>query len=101
MLIGAILPRKVLKNPIVNNQNQRPRTMNVALELDLKGHTCPIPLLRTKKALKNLSIGEKIRLLVTDPSTRNDLARFCLRGSCKLIDQSREPDHDVYILEKS
>ncbi len=74
--------------------------MQVTQELDLKGYTCPVPLLRTKKALKSMASGELLKLLITDPNTKSDLARFCQRGSCQVIDESKSTDHDVFIIKK-
>lgn len=74
--------------------------MTTENQLDLKGFTCPVPLLRTKKALKTLSAGDTLTLLITDPNTKGDLTRFCRKGSCKIIHESSQDDHDVFILEK-
>ncbi|CAH9050774.1 Sulfur carrier protein TusA [Pseudoalteromonas holothuriae] len=74
--------------------------MNIAQELDLKGFTCPVPLLRTKKALKNMASGDLLKLMITDPNTKSDLARFCQRGSCQVIEESKNTDHDIYIIKK-
>lgn len=74
--------------------------MNVMQELDLKGFTCPIPLLRTKKALKKMALGDLLKLLITDPNTKSDLNRFCQRGNCRVVDESNHADHDVFIIEK-
>ena len=41
--------------------------------LDCRGLSCPMPLLKTKKAVKKMESGQIIEILSTDPGTRNDL----------------------------
>jgi tRNA 2-thiouridine synthesizing protein A len=42
-------------------------------ELDLKGLKCPLPALRTRKALKAIAAGETIRVICTDPMAAIDI----------------------------
>lgn len=44
--------------------------------LDCRGLSCPMPLLKTKKAMSNMTSGQIIEILGTDPGTRNDLPAF-------------------------
>ena len=74
--------------------------MSIETILDLKGFTCPVPLLRTKKTLKKMAEGDIVKLLITDPNTKSDLSRFCQRASCRLVNQLHESDHDIFIIEK-
>ena len=45
--------------------------------LDVKGLTCPLPILRAKKQLKSLSPGEELEVLATDPGSVKDFDAFC------------------------
>lgn len=45
--------------------------------LDLRGLRCPLPVLRTKKALKSLAPGEEVEVLATDPQSPRDFQSFC------------------------
>ncbi|MET1256286.1 sulfurtransferase TusA family protein [Aliikangiella maris] len=74
--------------------------MNTEQTLDLKGFTCPIPLLRTKKVLKQMAAGDVLKILITDPNTKGDLNRFCQRGNYEMIDEISQGDHDVFIIRK-
>lgn len=42
-------------------------------ELDLKGLKCPLPVLRTRKALRGLRAGERLLVLCTDPLSQIDI----------------------------
>jgi tRNA 2-thiouridine synthesizing protein A len=56
--------------------------------LDVSGETCPIPLLRVKKLLKTIPIGDRIKLIATDPNTKTDIQRFCQNGRSDLLEYS-------------
>ncbi len=45
--------------------------------LDVRGKNCPIPLLRTRHHIKNMSSGELIQVLSTDYGTIQDMQDFC------------------------
>ena len=48
--------------------------MNV---LDTSGLKCPLPVLKARKALKQLSKGEKLKIIATDPGAIKDFHHFC------------------------
>lgn len=56
-----------------------------ARQLDLKGLNCPLPVLRTKVALKGLEPGQVLKVLTTDPMSVVDLRVFCDRAGHELL----------------
>ncbi|MBU0943754.1 MAG: sulfurtransferase TusA family protein [Proteobacteria bacterium] len=48
--------------------------------LDAKGLSCPMPLLRTKKAINGINSGQILEVLGTDPGSKNDLPSWCERS---------------------
>lgn len=48
----------------------------IAKELDVRGYNCPIPLLRTKKALASMRPGEILKVITTDPGAEIDFKVF-------------------------
>jgi tRNA 2-thiouridine synthesizing protein A len=48
--------------------------------LDAKGMSCPMPLLKTKKAIDTIKSGEILEVLGTDPGSKNDLPGWCTRS---------------------
>ena len=44
--------------------------------VDARGHCCPAPTLRLRKALRNAAIGDVLELLATDPMARIDVPHF-------------------------
>lgn len=52
--------------------------MNQAVyTLDARGLNCPLPILRTKKALATMAPGEVLEVTATDPGSVRDLDSFC------------------------
>ncbi len=47
--------------------------------LDCRGLNCPMPLLKTKKAVDKMKSGQILEVLGTDPGSKNDLPAFASR----------------------
>jgi tRNA 2-thiouridine synthesizing protein A len=50
--------------------------MDFDKELDARGLNCPLPILRTKKALTDMLSGQVLKVLATDPGAVKDFAAF-------------------------
>ncbi|HUB97862.1 MAG TPA: sulfurtransferase TusA family protein [Stellaceae bacterium] len=59
--------------------------------LDTKDMKCPLPVLKARKALKDVAPGGILRVLATDPGAMKDFEHFCKTTGCRLID-CRESD---------
>lgn len=70
--------------------------MECDLELDLKGLNCPLPILRTKKALAGLASGALVRIRATDAGVPVDFEQFCRQTGNVLLDSLIEDG--VYVL---
>jgi len=53
--------------------------------LDAKGLSCPMPLLRTKKAINSINSGQVLEIQGTDPGSKNDLPGWCERSGHKFL----------------
>ena len=62
--------------------------------LDAKGLNCPLPILKTKKALKEVPSGEVLEVLSTDPGSVADFQAFCRTTGNQLVESS--DDDGVY-----
>ncbi len=65
--------------------------------LDATGLKCPIPVLRARKAMKPLSMGDVLEIHATDPSALMDFKNFCETTGHEFI-SSEERDNDVLVL---
>lgn len=59
-------------------------------EIDLRGLVCPMPVLRTKRALKALSDGESVIILTDDPHALADIRLFIEQSHHELVSQTEE-----------
>ena len=58
--------------------------------LDAQGLNCPLPILKAKKALKDVPTGEALRVLATDPGSVADFAAFCRTTGNELIESKQD-----------
>jgi tRNA 2-thiouridine synthesizing protein A len=58
--------------------------------LDVKGMSCPLPVLRANKALRALKAGDRLRVLATDRAAVADFQAFCRETGHALIAQGEE-----------
>jgi tRNA 2-thiouridine synthesizing protein A len=56
--------------------------------VDARGLTCPMPILKAKKALGGLTAGQTLEVLATDPAAPGDFVAFCSATGHDLIDNS-------------
>jgi tRNA 2-thiouridine synthesizing protein A len=63
----------------------------VMRELDARGLSCPLPILKTKKVIGSLETGEILRVLSTDQGSLKDIASFCHQTGNDLL-SSKECD---------
>ena len=68
--------------------------------LDLRGLNCPLPLLRTKKALFEMSAGEKITIHTSDPNSPEDLRLFCEKSGNVLLEFSESHGAFRFVIQK-
>ena len=58
--------------------------------LDMKGTTCPIPVLRANRSLRSMAPGERLRVLATDRASVADFQAFCRETGHALLAWSEE-----------
>ncbi|AWI54249.1 hypothetical protein DEH84_13075 [Aquabacterium olei] len=65
-------------------------SITIAKELDARGLTCPLPILKAKKALSDMHSGEVLKVLATDPGSVRDFQAFARQTGNELIDQQAD-----------
>jgi tRNA 2-thiouridine synthesizing protein A len=68
--------------------------------LDTRGLSCPLPVLKARKALAGMAAGERLRLLSTDPKAVQDVAALCEATGHLLIDSQTSGPEFVFVLER-
>jgi tRNA 2-thiouridine synthesizing protein A len=56
--------------------------------LDVKGLNCPLPILRAKKAIKDMAAGAVLEVIATDPGSVKDFDAFCRQTGNQLVSQN-------------
>ncbi len=59
-------------------------------DLDVKGLNCPLPILRTKKALAEMASGQVLRVQATDAGSLKDFPAFAKQTGNELLEQKEE-----------
>ena len=57
--------------------------------LDAKGLNCPLPILKTKKMLKEVPVGGTLEILATDPGAVADFAAFCRTTGNEMVESGQ------------
>ncbi len=68
--------------------------------VDARGLNCPLPILRTKKALKEIPVGETLEVLATDPGSMADFAAFARQTGDELVAAEEREGHFRYVLRR-
>ncbi|MTH53969.1 hypothetical protein GKZ89_11180 [Bacillus mangrovi] len=64
--------------------------MNAHKMLDAKGLACPMPIVKTKKAMNELQSGQVLEIEVTDKGAKADLTAWSAAGGHELLDMKEE-----------
>ena len=68
--------------------------------LDAKGLRCPLPVLKARKAMKDLPTGGTLRVLATDPGAIKDFEAFCKTTGHRLLTASQDGDILIFDIQK-
>ena len=62
-------------------------------ELDARGLICPLPVLKARKILRAVAVGETVVVLATDPGAPKDFEHFCATTGNELVAVEHLTDH--------
>ena len=69
--------------------------------LDAKGLNCPLPILKARKALKEVPAGGTLEILATDPGAVADFEAFCRQTGNELVEHSQEDSVYRFLIKHS
>lgn len=70
-------------------------------KLDLRGLKCPLPVLKTRKALAGMAPGEPLEVACTDPLSAIDLPNLLRETGDRLESQTRDEDVMIFSIRKA
>ena len=74
--------------------------MNIDKELDTTGLACPLPIVKTRKALGDMASGQVLRVVGTDQGTVHDMAAYAEQTGHALLSSGVEGGKFVFLLRK-
>ena len=69
-------------------------------EVNARGLSCPLPILRAKKALAQMQSGEVLRVIATDTSSLEDFQAFAKQTGNEIVEQTTEGSDFITILRR-
>ena len=74
--------------------------MNFDKELDARGLNCPLPILRAKQALGEVTSGQVLKILSTDPGSVKDFAAFAKQTGYELLSTAEAGGEFTFFMKK-
>jgi tRNA 2-thiouridine synthesizing protein A len=76
------------------------QTVSIDREVDARGLNCPLPILRTKKALNDMKSGQVLRILATDPAALRDFQAFAKQTGNELLQHVEQDGVFSFLLRR-
>lgn len=74
--------------------------MQIHKEVDASGLTCPLPILRAKKALADMESGQILKVSATDPGAQRDFAAFAKQTGNEIVESSVHDKIFVFLMRR-
>ena len=74
--------------------------MEAQKEIDTRGLNCPLPILKAKKALAEMSSGQVLKVVATDPGSMRDFQAFARQTGNELVEQSAAANEFTHYLRR-
>jgi len=74
--------------------------MNFDKELDARGLNCPLPILRSKKALGEIATGQILKIIATDPGAIKDFQAFAKQTGNELLSSAEAGGEYTFYMKK-
>ena len=74
--------------------------MNFDKDLDARGLNCPLPILRAKKALNDMTSGQVLHIVSTDPGSVKDFAAFAKQTGNELLSSAENNKEFEFYLKR-
>lgn len=69
--------------------------------LDCSGMLCPVPVIRTSKAIKELQVGQVLKMIATDPGAPADMDAWSRQTGNELLDSHEEGGKYIFYLRRA
>ena len=69
--------------------------------LDCKGLSCPMPIIKLAKTMKTLSSGQVLRMMGTDPGSKDDVPKWCAKTGNEFLGVTEEGGVNTFYIKKA
>jgi tRNA 2-thiouridine synthesizing protein A len=76
-------------------------TISPDLVLDCSGLACPMPILKTKKAVDGMQVGQVLKMISTDPGSTSDMEAWTNKTGHALVSQEQDGGKYVFYVKKA
>lgn len=70
-------------------------------ELNAEGLYCPEPVMLLHNKIRDMQVGDRVKIIATDPSTTRDIPKFCSFLGHELLEAKTEGKYFYYLVEKN
>ena len=74
--------------------------MDIYKEIDTRGLNCPLPILKAKKALTEMTSGQLLKVVATDGGSVRDFQAFAKQTGNELVEQTTEGNDFIHVLRR-
>lgn len=75
-------------------------SLTIAMSLNLKGLSCPLPIVKTAKAMKEVAPGDMVEVLATDPGSVPDFKAWAQSTGNQLVESTQDGAVYRFVLKK-
>lgn len=68
--------------------------------LDCSGMLCPVPVIKTSKAIKEIQIGQVLQMIATDPGAPADMEALARQTGNELLDSHQEDGKYIFFFRR-
>ncbi len=76
-------------------------SINSDQTLDCSGLACPMPILKTKKAVDSMQIGQVLKMIATDPGSTSDMDAWTKKTGHELVGSEQEGGKFIFYIKKT
>ena len=74
--------------------------LEIAVQVDARGLSCPMPIVKTAQAVRPLASGSVVEVLATDPGSQRDFVAWCRATGHELVEQTTEGAVHRFIIRR-
>lgn len=78
-----------------------PEMINADKVLDCSGMLCPMPVVKTSKAIRDVSVGQVLKMIATDPGAPSDMQAWSRQTGHDLLQSTEEDGKYVFYLRRT